>query len=410
MIYTDGSSKKIRSGLNTRALLDIIHEFATTEELKGYVQDIIDHVGKNRYRGGKRLLELAEFARREAVEAGDTATVERLDDLVGHATGRILSYDLERKYQMLEDIDISTRERNINAIELMLPNAYQLALAEVEQYFAEHPDATRTNLVNHLREMSSLSLKVVESREQGHYRILRFETEIQVWLAEIIARRLELPKTQRRPTHNSDRNLDPSGAEFSLLVEAAHLQLRKKKLDDIRDVIENPYSKEKHIQNAIRGAYWLFGGSYIGEAIRRRFTAYTEVDIPLLRPDGSLHVVELKRANVSIVKRYRSGIITRSCVHEATSQVSNYLRTFDEDRGEILELHGLDTRRATGTVVIGHPAFEPEFTEDAISETLRTYNGERSRISVITYKELLDNAARTIDLATPVDPDASDDL
>lgn len=410
MIYTDGSSKKIRSGLNTRALLDIIHEFATTEELKGYVQDIIDHVGKNRYRGGKRLLELAEFARREAVEAGDTATIERLDDLVGHATGRILSYDLERKYQMLEDIDISTRERNINAIELMLPNAYQLALAEVEQYFAEHPDATRTNLVNHLREMSSLSLKVVESREQGHYRILRFETEIQVWLAEIIARRLELPKTQRRPTHNSDRNLDPSGAEFSLLVEAAHLQLRKKKLDDIRDVIENPYSKEKHIQNAIRGAYWLFGGSYIGEAIRRRFTAYTEVDIPLLRPDGSLHVVELKRANVSIVKRYRSGIITRSCVHEATSQVSNYLRTFDEDRGEILELHGLDTRRATGTVVIGHPAFEPEFTEDAISETLRTYNGERSRISVITYKELLDNAARTIDLATPVDPDASDDL
>lgn len=410
MIYTDGSSKKIRSGLNTRALLDIIHEFATTEELKGYVQDIIDHVGKNRYRGGKRLLELAEFARREAVEAGDTATIERLDDLVGHATGRILSYDLERKYQMLEDIDISTRERNINAIELMLPNAYQLALAEVEQYFAEHPDATRTNLVNHLREMSSLSLKVVESREQGHYRILRFETEIQVWLAEIIARRLELPKTQRRPTHNSDRNLDPSGAEFSLLVEAAHLQLRKKKLDDIRDVIENPYSKEKHIQNVIRGAYWLFGGSYIGEAIRRRFTAYTEVDIPLLRPDGSLHVVELKRANVSIVKRYRSGIITRSCVHEATSQVSNYLRTFDEDRGEILELHGLDTRRATGTVVIGHPAFEPEFTEDAISETLRTYNGERSRISVITYKELLDNAARTIDLATPVDPDASDDL
>lgn len=410
MIYTDGSSKKIRSGLNTRALLDIIHEFATTEELKGYVQDIIDHVGKNRYRGGKRLLELAEFARREAVEAGDTATIERLDDLVGHATGRILSYDLERKYQMLEDIDISTRERNINAIELMLPNAYQLALAEVEQYFAEHPDATRTNLVNHLREMSSLSLKVVESREQGHYRILRFETESQVWLAEIIARRLELPKTQRRPTHNSDRNLDPSGAEFSLLVEAAHLQLRKKKLDDIRDVIENPYSKEKHIQNAIRGAYWLFGGSYIGEAIRRRFTAYTEVDIPLLRPDGSLHVVELKRANVSIVKRYRSGIITRSCVHEATSQVSNYLRTFDEDRGEILELHGLDTRRATGTVVIGHPAFEPEFTEDAISETLRTYNGERSRISVITYKELLDNAARTIDLATPVDPDASDDL
>lgn len=410
MIYTDGSSKKIRSGLNTRALLDIIHEFATTEELKGYVQDIIDHVGKNRYRGGKRLLELAEFARREAVEAGDTATVERLDDLVGHATGRILSYDLERKYQMLEDIDISTRERNINAIELMLPNAYQLALAEVEQYFAEHPDATRANLVNHLREMSSLSLKVVESREQGHYRILRFETEIQVWLAEIIARRLELPKTQRRPTHNSDRNLDPSGAEFSLMVEAAHLQLRKKKLDDIRDVIENPYSKEEHIQNAIRGAYWLFGGSYIGEAIRRRFTAYTEVDIPLLRPDGSLHVVELKRANVSIVKRYRSGIITRSCVHEATSQVSNYLRTFDEDRGEILELHGLDTRRATGTVVIGHPAFEPEFTEDAISETLRTYNGERSRISVITYKELLDNAARTIDLATPVDPDASDDL
>jgi len=85
--------------------------------------------------------------------------------------------------------------------------------------------------------------------------------------------------------------------------------------------------------------------------------------------------------------------------HEAVSQVANYLTAFDEDRNAIRGRYGIESRRASGTVVIGHPGFQPQFSEQEIAETLRTYNAEHARISVVTYKELLDNAERSLTFA-----------
>jgi hypothetical protein len=121
-----------------------------------------------------------------------------------------------------------------------------------------------------------------------------------------------------------------------------------------------------------------------------------EVDIALVRPDGVLHVIELKRANVSIVKEHRSTPIPTASVHDGVMQVSNYLRDFDEQRSCILHDYGLDVRRAGGTVVIGHPQFDPSFSEREVNETLRTYASQLSRIDVITYKQLIDSARRAL--------------
>ncbi|MFI5587032.1 Shedu anti-phage system protein SduA domain-containing protein [Amycolatopsis sp. NPDC051758] len=108
-------------------------------------------------------------------------------------------------------------------------------------------------------------------------------------------------------------------------------------------------------------------------------------------------MIELKRANVPLVRNYRTfGLIVDRRVHEATSQVANYLTAFDEDRDAIRRRHNIDSRRATATVVIGHPGFQPELSEQEIAETLRTYNAEHARITVITYQELLDNAERSL--------------
>jgi hypothetical protein len=79
-------------------------------------------------------------------------------------------------------------------------------------------------------------------------------------------------------------------------------------------------------------------------------------------------------------------------------QVSNYLRDFDEQRSRILDQYGLDVRRAGGTVVIGHPQFDPSFSEREVNETLRTYASQLSRIDVITYKQLIDSARRSLQL------------
>lgn len=398
MAFTDGYSKKVRADINTHSLLGIIHERAVNEQLKSYIQEIRDHVGNSRYRGGKRLLDLIRTAIREASELGDRDTVSRLEDLYGHSTGRILSDDLERKYQLFD----TTRERNLRNVDLAVSNSYALTRALVADFVEKNPDATAADILQNLTELSKLSTEVVESREQGHYRVVRLSTESQIWLAEVIARRLEITDLLELTPDllEEGRSWVPTKEGMSLMIEALHLQLRRKALAAIRDVVENPYSKESHIQGVLHGSYWLFGGSYVGEMARRRLTIGTEVDIPLLRPDGSLHVVELKLASVPVIRKYRTGgLIATSHVHKAVSQVMNYLQRFDERRCEIVKLHGLEVRRASGTVVIGHPMYQPEFSEREVAETLRTYNSHQSRISVITYKQLLDSAERALDLS-----------
>ncbi|WP_435157212.1 hypothetical protein, partial [Amycolatopsis sacchari] len=70
---TDGSSNKIRADSNTKFLLRIIHD------------------------------------------RGDSATASRLEDLIGHATGRVPSDDLERKYQLWRCHQRATQVRAFDA-------------------------------------------------------------------------------------------------------------------------------------------------------------------------------------------------------------------------------------------------------------------------------------------------------
>lgn len=185
-----------------------------------------------------------------------------------------------------------------------------------------------------------------------------------------------------------------------LLATAIQLQRQKDILGLATEVIETAESTETDIQKIIGKQAWLFGGRYIGVAKRRGFTVLDQVDIPLLRADGSLHIVELKRANIEeLVRKHRNHYIVGDLVHEAVSQAQNYLRSLDEQRATILTDLGVDCRRSSATVVIGHPMFTTA-EEALICEALRTYNAHLSRVEVITYKELLDGAARALSLSS----------
>jgi Domain of unknown function (DUF4263) len=210
-----------------------------------------------------------------------------------------------------------------------------------------------------------------------------------------------------------------------LLAEAVELQRRRDQLADLRRIVEDPISTErKHIHPQLKKMGWIFGGKYVGESMRSQLTAGEVLDIPLLRADGSLHVVELKGAKIpELVKQHRGTpnpqvvagrredvpLIVGSEVHKAVGQAMNYLCQLDEDRDRVLNKFKIDVRRASATVLIGHPKFEKDFTKEEIASTFRIYNSHHARIEIMHYAELIESAERALALSDSCSDLASDD-
>lgn len=190
----------------------------------------------------------------------------------------------------------------------------------------------------------------------------------------------------------------------------------------LQHLAATPGITETDMQARIGDAYWLFGGRYVGVAGRRNLTPLDQHDIPLLGADGTLHVVELKGPDIpKLIRRHRNHWIVGNDVHEAVSQAMNYLRALDE-LGPGLETtyrnelgQSYDMRRVFATVVIGHPAHLDsvgEFgipSEATVEQTLRSYNAHLSRLEVVTFKSLLDAAARALEFEQTVRDRAGDD-
>ena len=145
---------------------------------------------------------------------------------------------------------------------------------------------------------------------------------------------------------------------------------------------------------------WIFGGEFLPGTVRRNITLRDQLDLALLRPDGTLHGVELKKANITrLVTGQRNHLIVGTEVNKAVGQAMNYLRELDEKRPQILVDLGIDCRRASMTVVIGHSGFVTTgASPQEIDETIRTFNSYLTRLSVTTYGRLIENAQRTINL------------
>ncbi|MFB9882071.1 Shedu anti-phage system protein SduA domain-containing protein [Planobispora siamensis] len=192
-----------------------------------------------------------------------------------------------------------------------------------------------------------------------------------------------------------DQLIDSEG--IALLSGLFEIRRQHKALGNLRAVVENPRSTEHDIQKVLDDNWWIFGGHFIRKEDRRRLTVLDIIDIPLIRADGSLHIVELKQANVpQLVEKPRKHLIVSGKVHEAAMQCVNYLRSLDHKRDSIWTDFQIDCSRATAVVVIGHPLFVKDCTERELAEALRTYNAALNRVEVITYKDLIDGAARAL--------------
>ncbi|MER7414022.1 Shedu anti-phage system protein SduA domain-containing protein [Streptomyces cacaoi] len=188
--------------------------------------------------------------------------------------------------------------------------------------------------------------------------------------------------------------------EAQLLATLVQRARRQADLDDLRGVVEDSGSSEDNLQKLVKRMTWIFGGEFLPGTVRRDITPQDQLDLALLRPDGTLHGVELKKADIkSLVVEQRNHLVVGAEVNRAVGQAMNYLRELDEKRPQILVDFGIDCRRASMTVVIGNSGFRAAgASPEEIDETIRTYNSHLNRVSVTTYDRLIENAQRAIDL------------
>ncbi|MET8565253.1 Shedu anti-phage system protein SduA domain-containing protein [Streptomyces flaveolus] len=402
----------LRSDMVLERHLGQVRGAAADEAVRSGVDAVLAYMGSGspgRRRQGKELVRLMEAARTTAAEAGEWHVVRLLQDSLDYAEGRILRQEFEERYRIFQDG--ARREQSRDFVAASLRAMHQWLVAAGEAYLREHPGASAEETLSHFRAQGedAAFLRAPDDRP-GRYVIPRGAAEISLWLERLLrSDRIDVadPAESARRIVGSPQAMALLAAdrEGRLILQAAELRRRAAGLAELRSVVEDRTATEADLQHALEGNHWIFGGRFVGEAARRRLVPGDEVDIPLIRGDGALHIVELKRAmslNAPLIKRHRHAWVPAAHVHEAVGQAVNYLVGLDEHRARIREELGIETRRAGALVLVGHPGLHPDVPEGEVDETLRTFNSHVTRVEVLTYKELLDNAERS--LAAGVEP------
>ncbi|MET9574795.1 Shedu anti-phage system protein SduA domain-containing protein [Streptomyces massasporeus] len=387
-------------------LREVVAEEAGAESVKEAVRAVFTHMhsGRSRQRrGGRELVRLLEEVRAAAASVGEWQVVRLVQDAIEYAEGRITRYDFEDRYRLFADG--KRRESHTGSLGSVMKSMHRWLYDSGQEFLMEHPAAGIEDFLEHFRAQGedALFLQAPEDRP-GRYVIPRGRAEITLWLERIIrSGRIDVmdPAAEARKIAASPEALALLAADDQgrILLQAAELRRRAARLKELRTVVEDRTASEADVQRALDGQYWIFGGRFVDEAAHRRLVPGDEVDIPLIRGDGALHVVELKRSmslKGPLVKRHRDAWVPAAQVHEAVGQAVNYLTGLDENRERIRADFGIETRRASALVLVGHPALHPEVPEDEVNEALRTFNAHLTRVEVLTYKELVDNAERSL--------------
>ncbi|MEF3115507.1 Shedu anti-phage system protein SduA domain-containing protein [Streptomyces chrestomyceticus] len=380
-------------------------EEAVDSQVKNAVTAAIEHMlggsGRSR-RGGRALTGLIAAARAAAAGKEEWHVVRLLQDSLDYAEGRILKPVFEELYRLFQDG--ARNETNRHFLARTIWAASDFVIRAGVEYLAEHPEAGADEVLRHVEALGrdAALLEAPEDRP-GRYRILRGRAEMAVWVERVLRNRIDVedPDVAAQRIVSSPKALSvlASDPEGEVLLQALQLQRRSAGLAALRRLAENPDASERDLHKALRGQHWIFGGQFVSEATHRRLVPGDELDIPLIRGDGALHVVELKRAaglRGSLVKQHRNAWVPTAEVHDAVAQAVNYLVGLDEHRERIRRDLGIETRRASALVLIGHPVAQPDVPEEEINEALRTLNTHLNRVEVLTYKDLIDNAERSL--------------
>ncbi|MFJ2651833.1 Shedu anti-phage system protein SduA domain-containing protein [Streptomyces sp. NPDC087420] len=382
-----------------------IEKSAVHSDVKGAIGAVLGYARSGRgghRRGGPALVRLLEDARRLAASTGEWHVVRLLQDSIDYAQGLILQPEFDERYRLFRDGIRNDRLRRHVSEAVSLK--YWLAAADGRKYLDAHPEAGAEEVLGYIRSLAEDARFLEAPRDRpGRYRIPRGRADLVMWLERVLEERVDIEntaQTARRILASADTLARlAEDDEGRMVLRAVELRRRSQGLASLRRAVEDRTASERDLQRALEGQPWIFGGQFISESARRRLVPGDEVDISLIRGDGALHIVELKRSMSLVgplVKRHRNAWVPAGNVHDAVSQAVNYLVGLDENRRRIRDEFGIETRRASALVLIGHPAVQPNVPEETINEALRTLNAHMSRVDVLTYKELVDSADRSL--------------
>ncbi|MFB7635369.1 Shedu anti-phage system protein SduA domain-containing protein [Streptomyces sp. NPDC056149] len=396
-----------RSGFTLWKMVQAARELTEDVPVRERIDAVLHIMGGlgGTYGRGRPLVDALEDVAQEAILHEDFGLAQRFQRFAAYAGGELFLDILEMYY------DEEARQRSEEHMRRMAAMGADRAVAVLNVLCRDKPHATAADARDLFRGIAqSVDHLGLGPGEGG----IQLSTRDRKWLQkyghmELLLRDLPRPASAESARMMSDVLAD---ADAELLAQLLELKARRAGLAALRAAVEDPGSSESALHACLKNQEWIFGGAYVAELARRQYTPDTILDIPLLRGDGSLHVVELKRANVKdLVIRVSGHLMLGAPAHHAVSQAQNYLRAMDENRQTILADHGVDTRRASATVVIGHPRYvNGSISPQEVAETLRTYNTHAARIEVITYQTLLESAARMLALSSArQDPDLTEE-
>ncbi|MER5824295.1 Shedu anti-phage system protein SduA domain-containing protein [Streptomyces mirabilis] len=398
-----------RSGFTLWQLVQTARELTEGARVRERVDAVLHIMGGlgGTYGKGRPLVNALEDVAQEAILQGDFAFAQRFQRFAAYAGGELFLDILENYY------DDEARQRSERHMRRMAAMGADRAVAALDVLCRDKPDASAADARELFRGIAQSVDYLGLGDGEGGIRLSTKEARrLQEYgHMEMVLRNLPRPASAEAARMMSDILAD---VDAGMLAQLLELRARQVGLAALRATVEAPDSSESALHACLKNQEWIFGGAYVAELARRQYTSDTILDIPLLRGDGSLHVVELKRANIKDLVIRRSGhLMLGAPAHRAVSQAQNYLQAMDENRPRILAEHGVDTRRVSATVVIGHPRYVTgDVTSQEIAETLRTYNTHQARIEVITYGTLLDSASRMLALSSArqdADPDLDEE-
>lgn len=391
-----------RSSSTLRRLVSETRELTVHNDIREHIDaalKVIDEPSSGRYGRGRSLVLALEAAGRAAVMREEWEVIERHERFADYASGELSLNVLEMHY------DEVARARQEQFMRSMARLGALQAVSALDALCEGDPDASAVDAREFFRGVARSIDHLSIGSGDGGVRLTPQDADRLMWIGrmELVVRNMNRLASSETARLLDDLLSTPDAGALAQLVE---LRSRQASLDALRAVIDEPTSSEGALHARLKNQEWIFGGAYVGEILRRRYAPEAILDIPLLRGDGSLHVVELKRANINDLLVRRSGhVMLGAAVHHAVSQAENYLRTLDEDHARILAEFGIETRRASATVVIGHPMYlHAEYSREEVGDVLRTYNSHLSRLEVITYETLVDSATRMLALSSPERP------